>query len=953
MLCHRCGSQVPEGKTVCDNCGQELKGEKNLRPSLKLRRRRKTTQIHALPFQIGDVLASKYKIHDLIGVGILGAVYKVSDEKNPDKLLALKIIRPEYLISEEVIKSLSSIIRRIQNFSHKNIVRIYEEGFDRERNIFYYTMPYLEGLNLAKIIDLKRKKGQFFNLQELEPIIYDIADALEYAHTTMHHGYLKPQSIIIPPASLKITDFGIAQAIPIELILKAHSSDTKSLAYLAPEVKEGKKVDARADIFSLGIIFGEMLTGERSPDQIPAIHQINPEINPLADIIYRKATAKNPDERYQHIAEFVDDLISLIQRGELADDEEQPTQIVDDEYSEYYELNDSPEAERSPSGEAAGAPPEEVIEPPPDLFISPSQEDLSGSETKPEGVPAPTPKSREGLDSHLSTQPSGAELATQPAEFQGEGAPTQPAEFQGDAPTQPAEFQGESAPTQPAEFYSGDFNNSGVQHQPEGNGGVLPPSPFAQPPAPAPRYSISSYPDSAPTLPARPAPVRPGANRGREFPSTPPPAVGPDPGAPTIPEPLPPVDFGATQPLSSDNLLTVGEEEESREGFSKFGIFFFILGLILMISAGGIALYFKFVYLPKTRQIAQVSPIAPEKDGYKTLSPVEIKEQNSKGEKNRKEIDLPVPKLEEGDAGDAEVPEKPADKEVKPREKEDRGKSAVGKEKDVNKSKTGEEKISAVGSKGKEREGRLNRKKAEKREAAGEKRTEKKREKRTVTAAAKKEKKSSDSREKILSFVTGGKKRGRRCPAGMVYIPAGRFLFGSAPDDPLRSFGEKRLTPIRVKAYCIDRYEYPGRMRRPKTNVSFYQAQKICRSLGKRLCTEYEWEKACKGRANFRFPYGNSFDPNRCNTRAGSRNRKVTLSGKFKGCRSPYGVYDMSGNVAEWTSSPFRPGSRNKTIRGGAANRPDWDVRCASRGSLPPNRKKSTVGFRCCADPLK
>ncbi len=184
----------------------------------------------------------------------------------------------------------------------------------------------------------------------------------------------------------------------------------------------------------------------------------------------------------------------------------------------------------------------------------------------------------------------------------------------------------------------------------------------------------------------------------------------------------------------------------------------------------------------------------------------------------------------------------------------------------------------------------------------------------------------------------------------MAYLRKGGFKMGSAKNDEMRSFGELSLKWRRTGGYCIDRYEYPGRGRRPKRNVTFYQAKKLCESKGKRLCTEKEWERACKGGRNYRYPYGNKFNDKRCNTRRKSgENRSVTSSGRYRGCRSRYGIYDMSGNVAEWTSSRYRRGS-SRTVRGGAANRPDWDVRCASRRSLSPSRRKSTVGFRCCAD---
>lgn len=189
------------------------------------------------------------------------------------------------------------------------------------------------------------------------------------------------------------------------------------------------------------------------------------------------------------------------------------------------------------------------------------------------------------------------------------------------------------------------------------------------------------------------------------------------------------------------------------------------------------------------------------------------------------------------------------------------------------------------------------------------------------------------------------------CPVGMAHIKRGSFRMGSAANDEMRSFGEKPNVRVSTKSYCIDRFEYPGRGR-PKTNVSWYRAKALCEKKGKRLCSEVEWERACKGHRNRRYPYSNKFNANACNTRSSAgKNRSIASSGRFRRCRSSYGVYDLSGNVAEWTSSRFRSSKPWRIIRGGSSKRPDWDVRCASRSNKPPRTTKSNLGFRCCADP--
>lgn len=191
------------------------------------------------------------------------------------------------------------------------------------------------------------------------------------------------------------------------------------------------------------------------------------------------------------------------------------------------------------------------------------------------------------------------------------------------------------------------------------------------------------------------------------------------------------------------------------------------------------------------------------------------------------------------------------------------------------------------------------------------------------------------------------------CPKGMARIDQGSFTFGSSPSDPMRNFGEKSAKQAKTKTYCIDYYEYPNSSKKlPKVGVTFAQAKRSCSRRGKRLCTEQEWERACKGPKNRRFPYGNRWDSEKCNTESEDGvARDLSNAKAFKKCRSGYNIFSMSGNAEEWTADAFRPGSPSKVVKGGAADRPDWASRCAARRGLSGSARKSTLGFRCCADP--
>jgi iron(II)-dependent oxidoreductase len=186
-------------------------------------------------------------------------------------------------------------------------------------------------------------------------------------------------------------------------------------------------------------------------------------------------------------------------------------------------------------------------------------------------------------------------------------------------------------------------------------------------------------------------------------------------------------------------------------------------------------------------------------------------------------------------------------------------------------------------------------------------------------------------------------------PEGMALVPAGPFLYGE---------GDEQRT-LRLPAFWIDLFEVtngrygefrareynPIEAHRPIANVSWTQAMQFCRFSGKRLPTEQEWEKAARGDDGRRYPWGDTFDPAVVNF--GSRERGATDVGKFEDGRSPYGLYDMAGNVMEWTDSGD---DQVKVYRGGSWASPPSDVRTTIRGSIGPSHRLPDLGFRCAMD---
>jgi formylglycine-generating enzyme required for sulfatase activity len=179
--------------------------------------------------------------------------------------------------------------------------------------------------------------------------------------------------------------------------------------------------------------------------------------------------------------------------------------------------------------------------------------------------------------------------------------------------------------------------------------------------------------------------------------------------------------------------------------------------------------------------------------------------------------------------------------------------------------------------------------------------------------------KKMDVRSKRYEFEMAAS----RCPTGMEIISVGG------------------------KEFCVDIYEWPNKKgAMPQPYVSLYQAMDSCFSVRKRLCTTEEWTTACGGPEKWKYLYGENYEWNTCVT----RDTAVLRSGSRPECRGYYGVFDMSGNLAEWTSTPAPQDRSFNNVMGGF-----WasgsQSRCAdARYSYFPQNRHNPVGFRCCAD---
>lgn len=187
---------------------------------------------------------------------------------------------------------------------------------------------------------------------------------------------------------------------------------------------------------------------------------------------------------------------------------------------------------------------------------------------------------------------------------------------------------------------------------------------------------------------------------------------------------------------------------------------------------------------------------------------------------------------------------------------------------------------------------------------------------------------------------------------GMVWIEGGALVAGTPPDALPRKADQEMLgEQVILKGYYMDVFPYPNEEGAiPLTNVTHAEAQALCTARGKRLCTELEWERACKGPDNHVYEYGDRHRPDRCGTGAVPSLRPAGLK---VGCRSDFGVRDLHGGAFEWTASRWARGTTGElfTVRGGNGTAGEIVGRCANGEGKPANTKSGNIGFRCCAGP--
>jgi serine/threonine protein kinase/formylglycine-generating enzyme required for sulfatase activity len=309
VLCYRCGSHVPDTSDTCPTCGQKYDAAARQAAGVSTRRR---GSIEGAPYKPGDTVAKRYAIRELLGAGPVGYVFRAFDQAH-DVEVALKVINPRLLQEPEERTQFSLVLKVGKKLNHPYLSRVYEEGFDQDRPFF--TAQLIEGMTLRRMMEMRAAKGQPFTLREVEPLLTQIAAALDAAHRYGPHSDLKPENIIVLPDVLKVTDYGLALGIPRLPFVQAQKG-YRAEGYIAPEYVSGAEIDVRMDIYSLSVIVGEMLTGLMpGEDGIPEILMKNPDLPTAFEALYRRALNANPTVRPKSAGEFASEFTAIVAKG--------------------------------------------------------------------------------------------------------------------------------------------------------------------------------------------------------------------------------------------------------------------------------------------------------------------------------------------------------------------------------------------------------------------------------------------------------------------------------------------------------------------------------------------------------------------------------------------------------------------------------------------------------------
>jgi len=314
IKCQKCQHENPDTQQFCGDCGTQLPSSEEISPSMT-----KTLETPTTRLAIGSLFAERYKVLEELGRGGMGEVYRVKDEKL-DEEMALKVVKPEIAAHKGTRERFKNELKLSRKIGHRHVCRMYD--LNEESDTPYITMEYVRGENLKSSI---RKKGKFEEA-EVIAVAKQVCEGLAEAHELgVVHRDLKPQNIMLDEkGKTKIMDFGIARLVEAPGLTKSGVM-IGTPDYMSPEQAEGVEADQRSDIYALGVILYEMVTGGvpfkgdtafsvalKHKTKLPQDpKKLNPELSENLSRLILICMEKDRERRYQSAQALLDDMQNL------------------------------------------------------------------------------------------------------------------------------------------------------------------------------------------------------------------------------------------------------------------------------------------------------------------------------------------------------------------------------------------------------------------------------------------------------------------------------------------------------------------------------------------------------------------------------------------------------------------------------------------------------------------